>query len=242
MEVGRPDAAPCRVKMRLRVHVEGETEEEFVKQLLAPYLGERGFASVDARIMGGARQRRQRGGVRSWASFRNELVLQLKSDPHLFHTSMVDFYGMPAHGNRAWPGRMEAAEMPQNRKGQHVAEQMLADLRATRPGEERFVPFVTMHEFEALLFSDCEAFADAVEMPELAEPLLHIRSQFESPEHINDGRETAPSKRVLTLHPRYAKVVEGTAAAEAVSLARMMEQCRHFAGWLRRLETLALDA
>ena len=228
--------------MRLRVHVEGKTEEEFVKWLLAPYLGERGFVSVDARIMGGARQRRQRGGVTSWTSFRNELVLQLQSDRDLLHTSMVDFYGMPADGNRAWPGRMEAARMPQDRKGQHVAEQMLADLRTARPGEDRFVPFVTMHEFEALLFSDCEAFAHAVAMPELADPLLRIRNQFESPEHINDGRETAPSKRILELHPKYAKVVEGNIAAGEVSLTRMTEECQHFAGWLRRLETLALDA
>ena len=93
-----------------------------------------------------------------------------------------------------------------------------------------------------LLFSDCEAFADALTMPELAEPLLGIRDQFESPEHINDGRETAPSKRILELHPGYAKVVEGNTAAGEVSLARMTLECQHFAGWLRRLETLALDA
>ena len=129
--------------------------------------------------------------------------------------------------------------MPPDRKGQHVAQQMLADLRAKQPGEERFVPFVTMHEFEALLFSDCKAFARALENPGLAEPLLGIRGQFMSPEHINDGRETAPSKRILALHPRYAKVAEGAMAAKEVTLARMIEQCRHFADWLHQLETLA---
>ena len=119
---------------------------------------------------------------------------------------------------------------------------MLADLHTIRPGEERFVPFVTMHEFEALLFSDCEAFASALAMPELAEPLQGIRDQFESPEHIDDGSETNPSSRILDLHPRYRKVADGTAAAEAVTLARMTEECPHFAGWLHRLEMLALDA
>lgn len=225
--------------MRLRIHVEGPTEEAFVNRLLAPYLGKREFVSVEARIMGRARQRRQRGGVPPWTSFRDELIRQLKEDRDLLHTSMVDFYGMPAEGRRAWPGRKEAGEMPQDRKGQHVAQQMLADLRAELPRVERFLPFVTMHEFEALLFSDSEAFARALEKPKLAEPMLSIRGQFKSPEHINDGSKTAPSKRILALHPRYAKVAEGTAAAEEVTLPRIIEQCGHFANWLRRLETLA---
>lgn len=214
--------------MRLRVHVEGQTEEAFVNRLLAPYLGERGFESVDARLIGSARQRAKRGGVRPWASFRNELIRHLESDRHILHTSMVDFYGMPAEGNRAWPGRKQAAEMSQDRKGQHVAEQMLADLHKVRPGERRFVPFVTMHEYEALLFSDCDAFARALDRPELAESLQGIRDRFASPEHINDAAHTAPSKRILALHPSYAKVAEGTAAAEAVTVTRMTESafCR----------------
>lgn len=235
MGVGRPDAVSFSVAMRLLVHVEGQTEEAFVNRLLAPFLQERGFVRVDARIMGGARQRHRRGGVRSWPSFRNELVRLLKSDRRLLHTSMVDFYGMPAEGGRAWPGRKEAAKMPQDRKGQHVAQEMLADLRLARAGEDRFVPFVMLHEFEALLFSDCEAFSRALAMPEIHQRLLGIRNQFESPEHINDAPQTAPSKRILALHPRYAKVSEGTAAAEAVTLARMTEECAHFAGWLDNL-------
>ena len=132
--------------------------------------------------------------------------------------------------------------MPRDRKGQHVAQQILADLRTARPGEERFVPFVVLHEFEALLFSDCDAFAHALDMPELTQPLLGIRDQFESPEHIDDAPETAPSKRILALHPRYAKVAEGTAAAEQVTLAKMTEECPHFAEWLNHLRTLALGA
>lgn len=228
--------------MRLRVHVEGQTEEAFVNRLLAPYLGERGFTSVDARVIGQARRRRRRGGIGSWMSFRDELVRQLKSDRELLHTSMVDFYGMPAMGSRAWPGRMAAANMEQDHKGEHVGRQMLANLRTRLHGGERFVPFVMVHEFETLLFSDCEAFAHALEMPGLAEPLLRVRGQFESPEHINDGPETAPSKRILVLHPRFRKVADGTVAAEAVSIARMTEECRHFGDWLRRLETLAREA
>ena len=180
------------------------------------------------------------GASRRGTSFRNQLVKHLKSDRNILHTSMVDFYGMPKDGDRAWPGREEAAQMPHALKGEHVAQKMLADLRTVWDGGERFVPFVMMHEFEALLFSDCDAFARALEIPELAGPLRHIRDQFESPEHINHGRNTAPSKRITALHPSYGKVVDGTAAARAVTVDKMAEQCRHFAAWLQRLEALAM--
>ncbi len=42
---------------RLLVHVEGETEESFVNEILAPHLCSRGFSKVSARLIGNARQR-----------------------------------------------------------------------------------------------------------------------------------------------------------------------------------------
>lgn len=47
---------------RLLVHVEGESEERFVKEVLAPHLCVRGFSKVGARLMGNVRQRYQRAG------------------------------------------------------------------------------------------------------------------------------------------------------------------------------------
>ena len=41
---------------RLFVHVEGETEERFVNQVLRDHLVARGFERVDARLLGNARQ------------------------------------------------------------------------------------------------------------------------------------------------------------------------------------------
>ena len=39
---------------RLLVHVEGETEEMFVNEVLAPHLYRRGFSRVAARLLGSA--------------------------------------------------------------------------------------------------------------------------------------------------------------------------------------------
>ena len=89
----------------LLVHVEGETEESFVNEALAPYLYDRGFSAVRARLIGNVRQRGRRGGIRPWSAVRKEIVNHLKQDRQCVAATMVDYYGMPSTGSRAWPGR-----------------------------------------------------------------------------------------------------------------------------------------
>ena len=100
----------------------------------------------------------------------------------------------------------------------------------------RFIPFVTMHEFEALLFSDCERFALGVGRREIANRLQAIRDSFASPEEIDDSPDTAPFKRILALVPGYQKPLMGTLAALEIGLATMRAECPHFDGWLKRLK------
>jgi len=95
-----------------------------------------------------------------------------------------------------------------------------------------------MHEFEALLFSDCEAFSRAIGQPELALELTAIRDGFDTPERINDSPETAPSKRVLALKLSYQKPLLGALAALEIGLEKIRAECPHFDGWVRRLEAL----
>ena len=75
---------------RLLVHVEGETEETFVKELLSPHLVRRGWTMVSARLLGNARRRDRRGGIKSWASTRDEIVRHLREDDGRVVTTMVD--------------------------------------------------------------------------------------------------------------------------------------------------------
>jgi hypothetical protein len=51
---------------RLLIHVEGETEESFVNEVLAPHLYHHGYQDVSARLIGNARLRDRRGGIRRW--------------------------------------------------------------------------------------------------------------------------------------------------------------------------------
>jgi len=103
----------------------------------------------------------------------------------------------------------------------------------------RFVPFVVMHEFEGLLFSDCNDFARSVGLLQVRTKLQQIRDQFETPEDINDSPVTAPSKRVKTLIPKYQKPLFGNLAALAIGLKKIRDACPHFHEWLVRLEATA---
>ncbi len=109
------------------------------------------------------------------------------------------------------------------------------DLRA----DVRFLPYLQLHEFEALLFSDPGAFARGIYKPHLTEALQRIRAGFPTPEDINDNIETAPSKRIMKLYAGYRKPLYGSLAALEVGINRMRDECPHFSEWVARIEALA---
>lgn len=232
---------------RLLVEVEGQTEEEFVKNVLRPHLLALGYERVDARILGDARQRDRRGGITNWPSASKDILRHLHEDRGRIVTTMVDYYALPSFENGGWPGRKHAGGLVgASRRAEAVEDALLADIisRMSKGFDpSRFVPFVTMHEFEALLFSDCERLAAALEEPGLTRTLSGIRAIFATPEDINDSRETAPSKRLISVMRGagkiYDKVVHGFLAFEDIGLDKVRAECLHFDGWLRRLEALA---
>jgi len=228
---------------RLLIHVEGQTEEDFVNEFLRDHLFGMGYVNVSARIIGNARQRQNRGGIRPWPSVRKDIVNHLREDPTCIATTMVDYYGLPRAGDGAWPARSDAAVLNKERKASSVEAALLSDISVAMGNNfapRRFVPFVLMHEFEALLFSDCLAFSRGIGLPALLPHLTAIRAQFPTPEDINDSPETAPSKRILNLVPNYQKPLLGSLAALEIGLERMREECPHFNDWLLRLEALAI--
>ncbi len=66
-----------------------------------------------------------------------------------------------------------------------------------------------------------------------------IVASYDNPEEIDDGVETAPSKRLLRMIPRYRKIVDGVNAAQIIGIDRVRAQCPHFNDWLIGLEALA---
>ena len=205
--------------IRLAISVEGPTEEEFVKQFLADHLRERGVEPTPI-LLGSARGRSAGGNVSV-----ERLVLEVA---HLFHffdavTSLVDFYGF-------------------RRKGDRTVDELEEDLRQ-KLGRlwhpKRVFPYVQRHEFEGLLFSDVSVFAGLVEAPDgSVEALQNIRSQFQTPEDINDNKDTAPSKRIKKIIPRYDKRVNAPLLAVEIGLDKIRTECPRFNDWVTSLESL----
>lgn len=221
---------------RLLIHVEGQTEEAFVNSVLAPHLYAVGYTSVSARLVGNARQRGWRGGGRSWEAVRKGILNHLRDDRAALATTMVDYYGLP----RSWPGRDQAGlQATLKQRAAAVEEAVLQDISGAIGHPRRFVPYVVMHEFEGLLFSDPGRFAQSLREPTLAQEFRAVREKFETPEDINDSPDTAPSKRVISLFRSYRKPLDGVSAIEHIGLDAVRKACPLFNAWIAKLEQQA---
>ena len=141
-------------------------------------------------------------------------------------TSLVDFYGFKGKDNRTVDELTELV-----REG--------VTNRRTRGREDRIMPYIQMHEFEGLLFSDVDAFGVLDGMDSQAiDKLRSVRSKFKTPEEINDNRNTAPSKRILGVLPNYRKPTDGRFVAEKAGLETIRSACPRFNDWVGRLEEL----
>ena len=227
--------------MRLAVIVEGQTEEAFVNEILAPELGANSVFVFAHRITTKRKHGRAwRGGLLTWNHVVTDLILWMKEDfgPDIRFTTMLDYYALP----RDFPGYADPPGTDTARKIASLEDAMVGDLVTRLPEfrvAERFIPYIQRHEFEALLFSDPSAFdaaypGDAQGMGKIES----IRTQFGTPEDINDGSETAPSKRIGAIWRDYKKPVAGLLIARRIGLSTMRQSCPHFARWLSKLEAL----
>jgi hypothetical protein len=225
---------------RLIIHVEGQTEETTVNEVLREHLLLKGFDDVAATLIGNPRK--TRGGIVGWNVAKREILRHLKESSSRYVTTMVDYYGLPQKGDRAWPGRAAASALPFAQKASTVESAMMDEIVAEMGGNSfypnRFIPFVVMHEFEGLLFSDCSAFSSGIERPDLEASFQAIRNQFDSPEEIDDSPSNAPSKRVERLVPGYEKPFLGALAIIEIGLERVRRECQHFNHWLERIESV----
>ena len=217
--------------------VEGETEQAFVRDQLAAHLGYRGTA-IWAVLPG---KNRRRGGVKRWESARSDILRTLKE--RRYCTTMFDYYAMP----RDWPGREGAVRLPWHRRASRVEEEILADI-AAEVGDSfnpaQFIPYVQLHEFEALLFANTvELAARATAIS--SRPEAELRRQFdqileaaEHPEAIDDGRDTCPSRRIAGIVAGFRKRIHSPQITERIGMGVLTDRCTHFGEWVRRLEAI----
>ncbi len=206
------------------ISVEGPTEEEFTKTVLAEHLRASDVNPIPILID-------DQGG--------NVTVDRLASDMarlagmYSYVTSLVDYYGFSQKGN------LTVVQL-ENSINLRVNKLMLDSQGRLRP-RQRVFSYVQRHEFEGLLFSDVHCFSQVIDVPVTSmDNLINIRSDFPTPEDINDNSTTAPSKRIEALFPAYRKRNHSPLIAEAVGLQRIRDECPRFNEWLARLESVGV--
>jgi hypothetical protein len=210
--------------IRLAIVVEGKTERNFVKQLLAPHLIVHGV-STEARVIG--RTGHQGGNVTV-----DRIANDVRRLWHNFDavSTLVDFYGF----RQRRTGDVEALQ-------QCIDENCRSAIEGS-PRIDRLIVYVQQHEFEALLFSDVGAFRRLpVATEEAITQLELVKSAFPTPEDINDSRQTAPSKRIAKAFPAYSKSEFGPLVAAEIGLDAMRSECPRFGRWVSRLEALGKE-
>ena len=222
--------------IRLHFIVEGQTEETFVNRVLRPHLADRSIW-VDARCVltnrrGGVKHR---GGFRNYAQPRRDILSWLREDQNddARFTTAFDLYRLPSD----FPGYGDAQAATDPYDKVRVLEEALRN----DIGDWRFIPYLQLHEFEALLLSEpAQLAAQFMEQQAGIRALVTMADRAGNPELINDGPDTAPSKRIIAEIPEYGgmKASAGPIVAERIGLANLRSGCRHFGEWINRLEAL----
>ncbi len=189
---------------------EGETEVTFIKQIVNPFL-QKNYTKLKPVLLGGNVSEDR---IIDFAKRQKERIV----------STFVDYYGFKGNTNRSI---------------QEIEDALQARVSKQKP-QLHFIPYLQRHETEALWFSSIEAIQRAMNADErIYQKLKAIRSEFDTPEDINNSPETAPSKRLEQLFLAFNKMTDGSLIAEEVGLFQMRQECPRFNQWLNDLVALA---
>lgn len=214
---------------RLIIVCEGPTEHEFCTGVLGPALLKHGVY-VDAPLI-----KRSQGGIVSWSNIRSQIIRHLH-EAGAYVSLLVDYYGIK--DSFSFPGWKESQGIAdKHERMRFLFERMSDDL----PDElsSRFVPYIQLHEFECLIFSDLSVITQNFDAKEVnMEILERAVKEFANPEEINTRPDLAPSKRLMAAITGYNKIIYGYCLAYDIGLDRILERCPMFAEWYHTLSKI----
>lgn len=225
---------PGDIVIQLLLFVEGDSEEIFIKNVINPYLYDRNIRITPTKITTSIKERKYQGGVG------NATFEILKKDILRFNSNQsycgcfFDLYGLTS----TFPGY----DLSKNEKNPYKRIELIEKSLSDIIDIPTFIPYIQLHEFEALFFSDIEKIDDNLSHYSgisQKKKLKEILSHFQNPELINDSPVTAPSRRLKTLYPNYQKMLHGIHIFEDIPLSKMRERCKHFNEWLLKIENLS---
>lgn len=215
--------------MLLKLLVEGQTEQTFVKEILKPHL--EGFGYTVSVVVNPTSQG-SHGGLSHYQQFKTN-AKRIKMDaPNCLLTTMIDLYGLP----KDFPGMEMSRDIDDPQKKVIFLETALAnDLEI-----DNFIPYIQLHEFEALLFSDIRIIDQVVSRTQSPSPLPRLQrvlDQYGSPENIDHNKGPSCHLQEICERDKFPKLTWGIEIAKMIGLETMRGCCPHFNQWLTQLET-----
>ena len=214
---------------RLVIVCEGQAEREFCQDILQPFFSKKGVEVFAPTI------KHSNGGIVAWDTLKKQLVTHLH-EQNVVVTMLIDFYRIKDSFH--YPGWMEAKRISDSkRKMDYIFSKMSDDMGEEYKGA--FVPYIQLHEFECLLFSDIKGFQYWFANTECDySQIQKAISSFANPEDINNGANTAPSVRLIGAIPGYDKALYASVVAGIIGLDTIRAKCPLFNDWLDRIDAL----
>lgn len=217
---------------RVMVVCEGPTEAQFVKEIIAPHLAQyqvQALRTIVQTKFDRKRGKRYTGGGVTYGLLERNVSIQLQNDKGAFVTTFIDFY-------RLYKGFPGFDSMPVGDCYEQV--QHLEVAFAKKISNRRFIPHLSLHEFETLLFSDLEQLDQILFQKTKLFELQQLLQIYGSPEKINTDPDTHPAAQLLRLFPTYRKRGDGLKISLAIGLEKIRVACPHFNNWITQLENL----
>jgi Domain of unknown function (DUF4276) len=133
---------------RIKIIVEGQTEESFIEKVLAPALWHREIYLTPI-ILGVPGHK---GGNVNYARVKKDILLHLRQDPAAYCSTMLDLYGLGG----GFPGVPPPPNQTGHQKARIREQAIYQDIVASAPGtraDVRFYSYLQVHEYEGLLFA-----------------------------------------------------------------------------------------
>lgn len=210
---------------RLYIVVEGHAEQEFVNEILRPYLNSFGLYDVTPVLIHTSKT--GKGGFVNYDHLNNTVVPLLRTKGNdIVVTTFVDYFRIPTNT----PHYEECIKLGSNKDIVVKLEQCIDE----NINDRRFFSYIQLHEFEALLFSNNNGFKEYF-TEEQAKLTNAIVNEFDNPEDINTRPQHAPTKRILSIKENYNKPIEGNLIAIEIGINDIIKRCPRFAMWVNEL-------
>lgn len=222
----------------LHILCEGQTELRFASKVLTSYLVVKGII-VLPQLLITSRKKNAKGGILSYQQAKRDLTFMIRGaqdneqEVHYF-TSMFDLYALPDD----FPGFTESSVLKDYSQVAKLEEAFGKDVNCYK-----FIPYIQLHEFEALVLCDIDGLKDSY--PNAAGKLTELKNELnaqygDNMELVDNSAETAPSKRIINAlkgEYHYDKPKSGTETTDKIGIDTLRTKCQHFNDWLTKIES-----